>query len=87
MNDDLLFYLPFVTHHFLIIETSFSPHICERQYVTRAAEIDPNYCDIHQQFSSIYFQQKELTLFENHLTDAVLCPFTMIGAQQNFQQY
>ena len=53
----------------------------------KAAEIDPNFCDVHQQFSTVYFQQKNILKFEEHLTKAVLCPFTMGGSQANFQQY
>ena len=42
---------------------------------------------MHQQFASLYFQKRNTLEFEEHLTKAVLCPFTMGGAQANFQQY
>merc|ERR1719491_1725446 len=56
-------------------------------YVEKAHQIDPNYCDVHQQFAAIYLHEKKIRKFEDHLTEAVLCPFTMGGSQSNFQQY
>jgi len=52
-----------------------------------ANDIDPNFCDVNSQLAQIYIQTGEIMLFEEKLTKAVLCKFTMGGSQSMFQQY
>ena len=52
-----------------------------------ANDIDPNFCDVNSQLAQIYIQTGEIMLFEEKLTKAVLCKFTMSGSQSMFQQY
>jgi hypothetical protein len=50
-------------------------------------EIDPTYCDVHQQFAHVYIQQQRLLEFEERLARAILCPFTMGGATEMWRRY
>jgi protein O-mannosyl-transferase len=52
-----------------------------------AREIDPNFCDLHQQFAHVAIQRGDYYTYEEELTQAVLCPFTMGGAFPKWQQY
>lgn len=74
-----------------------------RHHLERAEAIDPDYCDVHQQFLGLLqnelvrehasrrpdsAERRAVTFeFEERLTKAVLCPFTMAGAVSQFQQY
>ncbi len=56
-------------------------------YISKAEEIDGDYCDVNYQFAYIYFQQEEYLKFEERITKGILCPFTMVGSHSLFQQY
>lgn len=56
-------------------------------HLDRVSEIDPTYCDVHQQYAHVYVQQQELLKFEKRLTKAILCPFTMGGATEMWRRY
>ena len=58
-----------------------------RWHLERAKEIDPDLCDIHQQFAHVAIQQGKYLEYEEELTQAVLCPFTMGGAMEMWQRY
>ena len=58
-----------------------------RQYLEVAREIDPALCDIHQQFAHVAAQQGKWEEYEEELTQAVLCPFTMGGALEMWKRY
>eukprot|EP00566_Odontella_aurita_P008001 CAMPEP_0113558774 /NCGR_PEP_ID=MMETSP0015_2-20120614/18533_1 /TAXON_ID=2838 /ORGANISM="Odontella" /LENGTH=660 /DNA_ID=CAMNT_0000460347 /DNA_START=112 /DNA_END=2090 /DNA_ORIENTATION=- /assembly_acc=CAM_ASM_000160 len=56
-------------------------------YLEKAESIDPTYCDVHQQFAHCHIQETKYLKFEERLTKAVLCPFSMGGAVPMWQQY
>lgn len=56
-------------------------------YIEEAEKIDPGYCDVHWQMAQILFKRQQYVLFEERLTKAVLCPFTMSGAVSLYKQY
>jgi hypothetical protein len=56
-------------------------------HLEMARDIDPELCDIHQQFAHVYIQQGKYREYEDELTQALLCPFTMGGALPMWQKY
>jgi hypothetical protein len=58
-----------------------------RQHLHTAREIDPKMCDLHQQFAHVAIQEGNYLEYEEQLTQAVLCPFTMGGALPAWQHY
>eukprot|EP00980_Cylindrotheca_fusiformis_P017646 scaffold5529_cov117-Cylindrotheca_fusiformis.AAC.23 len=58
-----------------------------RYHLERAREIDPDLCDVHQQFAHVAIQQSKYLEYEKELAEAVLCPFTMGGAIEMWQRY
>ena len=58
-----------------------------RTLIQTAQSIDPTYCDVHQQFAHVYFQQSQYLLFEKESVKALLCPFSMGQAMHNWNQY
>lgn len=59
-----------------------------KYHLETAESIDPLYCDVHFQFSQLSVLEKSHDLeFEDRLTKGVLCPTTMNGAHNLFQQY
>ena len=58
-----------------------------RSYIEEAEKIDPEYCDVHWQMAQILFKRQQYIPFEERLTKAVLCPFTMGGAVSLYKQY
>jgi protein O-mannosyl-transferase len=58
-----------------------------RYHLEQAQAIDPALCDIHQQFAHVAIQQGNYLEYEDELTQAVLCPFTMGGALEMWQRY
>ena len=58
-----------------------------REYLERAREIDPDLCDVHQQFAHVAIQQGKYLEYEEEITQAVLCPFTMGGALEMWKRY
>eukprot|EP00934_Nitzschia_sp_Nitz4_P000366 Nitzschia sp. Nitz4//scaffold6_size259037//43779//45764//NITZ4_001047-RA/size259037-processed-gene-0.57-mRNA-1//-1//CDS//3329556812//366//frame0 len=58
-----------------------------REHLNTAREIDPDLCDLHQQFAHVGIQEGNYLEYEEELTQAVLCPFTSGGAFPRWQQY
>lgn len=58
-----------------------------RKHLETAREIDPDMCDLHQQFAYVAIQEGNYLEYEEALTQAVLCPFTLGGAFPMWQQY
>ena len=58
-----------------------------RQHLETAREIDPDMCDLHQQFAHVAIQESKYSEYEEELTQAVLCPFTLGGALPMWQNY
>jgi hypothetical protein len=56
-------------------------------HLNTALEIDPEMCDLHQQFAFVAIQQGKYMEYEEELTQAVLCPFTMGGALEQWRRY
>ena len=56
-------------------------------HLKKAEEIDPTYCDVHQQFAHVLIQQQNLLEFEGRMAKAVLCPFSMSGASDMWKRY
>ena len=52
-----------------------------------AEKIDPDFCDLHQQFAFIHLRQNKIIQFEERLTKCLLCPFTMSGCMGMWNQY
>ena len=55
--------------------------------IETAQSIDPTYCDVHQQFGHVYFQQGRYILFEEAMVQSLMCPFTMGQAMNNWKRY
>jgi hypothetical protein len=58
-----------------------------RYHLEMAREIDPDLCDIHQQFAHVSIQEGKYREYESELTQALLCPFSMGGALPMWQKY
>lgn len=56
-------------------------------HLKQVQQIDPNMCDVHQQFAHVYIQQQEYLLMEEHLVQGVLCPFSMGGSVELWRRY
>ncbi len=52
-----------------------------------AEKIDPEFCDLHQQFAFIHLRQNDVIKFEERMTQCLLCPFTMSGCMSMWNQY
>jgi hypothetical protein len=58
-----------------------------RYHLEVARDIDPDMCDLHQQFAHVAIQEGKYREYEEELTQAVLCPFSMSGALPMWQRY
>ena len=58
-----------------------------RSFLERAREIDPDMCDLHHQFAIVAVQESKYLEYEDQLTQAVVCPFTMQGAIAQWKRY
>jgi len=58
-----------------------------RRHLDIALSIDPNFCDIHQQYAHVAIQEGNYLEYESELVEAILCPFTMGGAIEMWQRY
>ena len=56
-------------------------------HLQQAEVIDPDYCDVHQQFAHVAIQQFAYIEFEERLLQALTCPFTVSGSMSLWQQY
>jgi hypothetical protein len=55
--------------------------------IETAHKIDPAYCDVHQQYGHVYFQQGRYIPFEKAMVQSLMCPFTMGQAMTNWKRY
>lgn len=55
--------------------------------ISTAQSIDPEYCDVHQQYAHVYFQQSKYISFEEEMVQSLLCSFTMGQAMNNWNKY
>jgi hypothetical protein len=55
--------------------------------IETAHKIDPAYCDVHQQYGHVYFQQGRYIPFEEAMVQSLMCPFTMGQAMTNWKKY
>ncbi|KAL7434211.1 hypothetical protein ACHAXM_003933 [Skeletonema potamos] len=73
------------------IYSSLVPHMFDfdkaHSLIKTAQSIDPTYCDVHLQYSYVYFQQENYIAVEKELVEALLCPFTMGQAMTNWNRY
>lgn len=58
-----------------------------RWHLEQAEAIDPNFCDVHQQFAQIALFEQKYVEFEDRLTQALLCPFTLGGSKPLWDRY
>lgn len=58
-----------------------------RSLIATAQSIDPTYCDVHQQYAHVYFQQAKFIEFEEETVNALFCKFTMGQAMNNWNRY
>ncbi|KAL7549210.1 hypothetical protein ACHAWF_012481 [Thalassiosira exigua] len=67
------------------------PHLLDLEkaleLIGTAQSIDPDYCDVHQQFAHVYFQQSKYISFEEEMVQSLMCPFTMGQAMTNWNKY
>ncbi|GAX26251.1 hypothetical protein FisN_16Lh079 [Fistulifera solaris] len=56
-------------------------------HISEAHKHDPTFCDVHYQYAHVTLQQHHYLKFEQHLVNALQCPFTMTGAMQLWQKY
>jgi len=58
-----------------------------RWHLARVEDIDPTFCDVHQQVAHVAIQERRYEEFEERLVQALLCPFTLGGATDLWQRY
>jgi len=58
-----------------------------RSYLERAREVDPDMCDLHHQFAIVAVQEGKYLEYEEELSQAVVCPFTMQAALAQWKRY
>lgn len=58
-----------------------------RSHLNRVELIDPEYCDVHQQFAHIAIQEQKYIEFEERSAHALLCTYTSAGAQAQWNRY
>eukprot|EP00549_Striatella_unipunctata_P020156 CAMPEP_0118687448 /NCGR_PEP_ID=MMETSP0800-20121206/8387_1 /TAXON_ID=210618 ORGANISM="Striatella unipunctata, Strain CCMP2910" /NCGR_SAMPLE_ID=MMETSP0800 /ASSEMBLY_ACC=CAM_ASM_000638 /LENGTH=369 /DNA_ID=CAMNT_0006584631 /DNA_START=526 /DNA_END=1635 /DNA_ORIENTATION=+ len=58
-----------------------------RYHLEQVEKIDDNYCDVHHQFAHVAIQEAKVFEFEERLTKAITCPFTMEGAANLWRRY
>lgn len=58
-----------------------------RKYLNKARQIDPDFCDLHQQFAIVSMRENRLLEFERELVESLQCKYTMGGAIPMWEQY
>ena len=58
-----------------------------RHHLERARDIDPDLCDIHQQFAHVAVQEGKFLEYEEELSQALMCKFTVSGSFEMWQRY
>lgn len=56
-------------------------------HLEQAESIDPDYCDVHQQFAHVFVQQQRYLEMEERLVKGILCPFSMGGSVEMWKRY
>jgi hypothetical protein len=73
------------------IYSGLYPHLLNltksRWHLQQVEEIDPDFCDVHQQFAYIAIQENNHVEFEERLVQSLQCPFTMGAAVPMWQNY
>jgi tetratricopeptide (TPR) repeat protein len=58
-----------------------------RRHLNRARSIDPNFCDVHQQFAIVAVKENKWMEVEKELFLSIQCPYTMGGAVPMWNDY
>lgn len=58
-----------------------------RRHLQLAETFDPDYCDVNYQFAHVSIQEQKYDEFEDRITKALLCPYTMGQATPLWQNY
>jgi hypothetical protein len=58
-----------------------------RWHLEQVEAIDSEYCDVHQQFAHVAIQEHAYLEFEERLTQALVCKFTVAGAMDMWRRY
>jgi len=58
-----------------------------RYHLEQVEAIDPDYCDVHQQFALVAIQEHGYTEFEERVTKALLCQYTISGSTELWKGY
>lgn len=58
-----------------------------RWHLEQVERIDPSFCDVHAQFAHVAIQEQKYLEFEERLTQALLCPFSMTNSLDLWQRY
>lgn len=58
-----------------------------RWHLEQVESIDPDFCDVHQQFAHVAIQEHSILEFEERLSRALMCPFTLGGSMPLWNRY
>jgi len=58
-----------------------------RWHLKQVETIDPEFCDVHQQFAHVAIQESAFLEFEERLVKALMCPYTMGGSTELWNRY
>lgn len=58
-----------------------------RWHLEQVERIDPDFCDVHAQFAHVAIQEQKYIEFEERLTQALLCPFSLNNSLDLWQRY
>ncbi|GKY91343.1 hypothetical protein MPSEU_000106500 [Mayamaea pseudoterrestris] len=58
-----------------------------RWHLQQVEQIDPDFCDVHQQFAYVAIQENNHDEFETRLAKSLFCPFTMGASVPMWQSY
>jgi hypothetical protein len=58
-----------------------------RWHLEQVESIDPDFCDVHQQFAHVAIQENSLLEFEERLSRALMCQFTLGGSMPLWNRY
>ena len=56
-------------------------------HLQQVEAIDPDFCDVHAQFAHVAIQEHRYTEFEERLTKAMMCQFTLGSSMNLWQRY
>lgn len=58
-----------------------------RELLEAAELIDPDFCDVHQQFAHVAIQEGKYLEFEERLVKGIMCPFSMSESVELWRRY